>query len=82
MLLTGAALGDCFGRWRMFVIGILIFSVALAEAALSTSVDALIAARAATGPFQPQAAIGALAGGPACVSDTDWVPSSGSMMSC
>jgi EmrB/QacA subfamily drug resistance transporter len=49
LLLTGAALGDRFGRRRMFSIGLTTFTVASAAAALSTSMDALIAARAVQG---------------------------------
>src|SRR5215204_1310983 len=49
LLLTGAALGDRFGRRRMFVIGIGIFTVASAAAALAPSTGALIAARALQG---------------------------------
>ena len=49
LLLTGAALGDRFGRRRMFVIGILIFMVGSAGAALAPSIDWLIAARAFQG---------------------------------
>ena len=48
-LLTGAALGDRFGRRRMFVIGLGIFTGASVAAALAPSVDALIAARAVQG---------------------------------
>jgi EmrB/QacA subfamily drug resistance transporter len=48
-LLTGAALGDRFGRRRMFAIGLGIFTVASAAAALAPSIDALVAARAAQG---------------------------------
>lgn len=48
-MLTGAALGDRFGRRRMYVIGLGLFSLASAAAALSTSVDALIVARIAQG---------------------------------
>ena len=48
-LLTGAALGDRFGRRRMFLIGIGIFTAASAAAALAPSTDALIAARAIQG---------------------------------
>ena len=40
-LLTGAALGDRFGRRRMFAIGLGIFTVASAAAALAPSMDAL-----------------------------------------
>ena len=49
LLLTGAALGDRFGRRRMFAIGLSLFTAASAAAALSPSVGALIAARAAQG---------------------------------
>src|SRR3990170_4238103 len=48
-LLTGAALGDRFGRKRMFMIGVALFTGASAAAALSPSVDWLIAARAVQG---------------------------------
>ena len=48
-LLTGAALGDRFGRKRMFAAGIALFTVASAAAALAPSMDALIAARAIQG---------------------------------
>ncbi len=48
-LLTGAALGDRFGRRRMFVLGIGVFTAASAAAALAPSTDALIAARAIQG---------------------------------
>jgi EmrB/QacA subfamily drug resistance transporter len=49
LLLTGAALGDRFGRKRFFVIGMTIFTVASALAALSTDVNLLILARALQG---------------------------------
>jgi EmrB/QacA subfamily drug resistance transporter len=48
-LLTGAALGDRFGRKRMFMIGVGVFTVASALAALAPSTDWLIAARALQG---------------------------------
>jgi EmrB/QacA subfamily drug resistance transporter len=48
-LLTGAALGDRFGRRRVYAIGLLGFTVASAAAALSTSVGMLIAARGVQG---------------------------------
>src|SRR5215469_3421654 len=41
LLLTGAALGDRFGRRRMFAIGLAIFTAASAAAALSTSATML-----------------------------------------
>lgn len=49
LLMTGAALGDRFGRRRMFLIGLGIFTVASALAALAPSTGALIAARALQG---------------------------------
>jgi EmrB/QacA subfamily drug resistance transporter len=49
LLLTGAALGDRFGRRRMFVLGLLLFTGASAAAALSTSANALDVARALQG---------------------------------
>jgi EmrB/QacA subfamily drug resistance transporter len=48
-LLTGAALGDRFGRKRMFMLGIGIFTAASAAAALAPTADWLIAARAVQG---------------------------------
>src|SRR5215216_370868 len=49
LLLTGAALGDRFGRRRMLAVGLGIFTLASAAAALAPSAGALIAARAAQG---------------------------------
>src|SRR6201997_704003 len=49
LLLTGAALGDRFGRRRMFVLGLLLFWGASRAAALSGSADALDVARAIQG---------------------------------
>ncbi len=49
LLLTGAALGDRFGRKRMFMAGIGLFTVSSAAAALAPSIGMLIAARAAQG---------------------------------
>ena len=49
LLLTGAALGDRFGRRRMFVAGLGIFSLGSAAAALAPSIQLLIAARAFQG---------------------------------
>jgi len=49
LLLTGAALGDRFGRRRMFAIGLLLFTGASAAAALSTTANALDIARALQG---------------------------------
>src|SRR3989475_1820386 len=49
LLLTGAALGDRFGRRRMLAVGLGIFTISSAAAALAPSAGALIAARAAQG---------------------------------
>src|SRR5205823_656620 len=49
LLLTGAALGDRFGRRRLFAIGIGIFTAASAAAALAPTANALDLARAAQG---------------------------------
>src|SRR4051794_28004687 len=49
LLLTGAALGDRFGRKRMFTIGLSAFTIASAAAALAPTTSALIAARAIQG---------------------------------
>src|SRR5690242_14924583 len=49
LLLTGAALGDRFGRRRLFVGGIAVFTLASAAAALAPSIEWLIAARAVQG---------------------------------
>ncbi|WP_411278094.1 DHA2 family efflux MFS transporter permease subunit [Gaiella sp.] len=49
LLLTGAALGDRFGRRRMFAIGVAIFTAASVAAALAPSVEILNIARAAQG---------------------------------
>jgi EmrB/QacA subfamily drug resistance transporter len=48
-LLTGAALGDRFGRRRMLALGLTLFTVASAAAALAPSIGALDAARAIQG---------------------------------
>lgn len=49
LLLTGAALGDRFGRRRMFLYGLGLFTLASAAAALAPTTGALIAARAVQG---------------------------------
>src|SRR5919109_1413030 len=49
LLLTGAALGDRFGRRRLFVVGLAIFTIGSAAAAVAPSSTALIVARAIQG---------------------------------
>ncbi len=49
LLLTGAALGDRFGRKRMFIVGLSVFTAASAAAALAPTTDLLVAARAIQG---------------------------------
>src|SRR6478752_503673 len=49
LLLTGAALGDRFGRRRLMIIGITVFTAGSAASALAPSIGALIAARAVQG---------------------------------
>ncbi|HEY7010658.1 MAG TPA: DHA2 family efflux MFS transporter permease subunit, partial [Jatrophihabitantaceae bacterium] len=49
LLTTGAALGDRFGRRRMFTTGMAVFTVGSGAAALAPDVAALVAARAVQG---------------------------------
>ncbi|MFJ3959484.1 MFS transporter [Streptomyces sp. NPDC090036] len=49
LLMFGAALGDRFGRRRLFIVGLCVFTAASAAAALSPGIDSLIAARAVQG---------------------------------
>ncbi|MEU6216748.1 DHA2 family efflux MFS transporter permease subunit [Streptomyces sp. NPDC047022] len=49
LLMFGAALGDRFGRRRLFLTGMAIFTGASAAAALAPGIDSLIAARAVQG---------------------------------
>ncbi len=49
LLMFGAALGDRFGRRRLFLAGLTVFTGASAAAALAPGIDALIAARAVQG---------------------------------
>jgi EmrB/QacA subfamily drug resistance transporter len=48
-LLTGAALGDRFGRRRIFCVGLAVFTAASAGSALAPTVDVLIGTRAIQG---------------------------------
>ena len=49
LLLTGAALGDRFGRRRLLAIGLAIFTLASAAAALAPDIGTLVASRALQG---------------------------------
>ncbi|MGX1883561.1 MFS transporter [Streptomyces sp. NPDC055287] len=49
LLMLGAALGDRFGRRRLFITGLTVFTGASAAAALAPGIDALVAARAVQG---------------------------------
>lgn len=49
LLMFGAALGDRFGRRRLFLVGITVFTGASAAAAMAPGIDSLIAARAIQG---------------------------------
>jgi len=49
LILTGAALGERFGRRRVFVAGLVIFTAASAAGALAANVGELVAARAIQG---------------------------------
>ncbi|MBX9366590.1 MFS transporter [Streptomyces sp. WAC04114] len=49
LLMFGAALGDRFGRRRLFIAGLAVFTGASATAAMAPGIDSLIAARAIQG---------------------------------
>jgi EmrB/QacA subfamily drug resistance transporter len=49
LLMLGAALGDRFGRRRLFIAGLAVFTGASAAAAMAPGIDSLIAARAVQG---------------------------------
>ena len=49
LLITGAALGDRYGRRRLFVAGIVVFAAASAACALAPNAPVLLAARAVQG---------------------------------
>jgi EmrB/QacA subfamily drug resistance transporter len=49
LLLTGAALGDRFGRRRMFAVGVAIFTLGSVAAAVAPTIEALNIARAVQG---------------------------------
>jgi EmrB/QacA subfamily drug resistance transporter len=49
LLLTGAALGDRYGRRRMFVVGLIVFTAASSVCGLAGDIGVLVAARAVQG---------------------------------
>src|SRR6266540_60766 len=49
LILTGSTLGDRFGRRRMFIVGVVVFTAASVLCAISPTVEALVAARVAQG---------------------------------
>jgi EmrB/QacA subfamily drug resistance transporter len=49
LILTGSALGERFGRRKVFIIGLTIFTAASAAGALSANIGQLVAARAVQG---------------------------------
>jgi EmrB/QacA subfamily drug resistance transporter len=49
LLITGAALGDRFGRRKMYAVGLGLFAIASAASALAPNVGTLVAARAVQG---------------------------------
>ncbi|GLX18178.1 MFS transporter [Streptomyces lavendulae] len=49
LLMFGSALGDRFGRRRLFIAGLVVFTGASAAGAMSSGIDQLIAARAVQG---------------------------------
>lgn len=73
LMMLGAALGDRYGRRRMFLVGLAVFTAASAGAALAPDIDALLAARAAQGvgaavmmPLTLRTALRDRPAGPAC----------------
>src|SRR5215475_10229724 len=74
LLLTGATLGERYGRRRLFVIGLGIFTAGSAAAALAPGIGTLIAARAVQGvgaailvPLTLTLLSGAARAGPGCL---------------
>src|SRR5215468_2596055 len=49
LLLLGGGLGDCFGRKRVFTVGIVVFSIASLACGLAPGIASLIAARVVQG---------------------------------
>src|SRR5260221_2205545 len=61
LILTGGAIGDLYGRRRMFSLGILIFALASAGWGPAPQTPGGVAARGASGPRAPLIAPGGLA---------------------
>ncbi len=61
LMLTGGALGDRFGRRRIFVIGIMLFALASLACALAPTIGVMIAARCLQGSGAALAVPGSLA---------------------
>ena len=57
LLMTGAALGDRFGRRRMYLAGLALFALASAACALAPSTGWLVAPRPGPAPPAPRSAI-------------------------
>ena len=49
LILTGGALGDVFGRRRMFLLGVIVFAIASAGCGLAANIRGLVIARAVQG---------------------------------
>src|SRR5882762_3783443 len=49
LILAGGALGDLFGRRRVFLLGVAVFAAASAACGLAPSVEALVSARCVQG---------------------------------
>src|SRR6476646_4415208 len=49
LMLSAAALGERYGRRRLFIVGVVLFTVSSAAGALAPNVETLIAARAVQG---------------------------------
>jgi EmrB/QacA subfamily drug resistance transporter len=49
LILVGGSLGDSFGRRRIYLLGVVIFSIASTACGLATNIDQLIAARSIQG---------------------------------
>lgn len=71
LMLTGGALGDHFGRKRIFAIGVIVFTAGSIACALAPTVLALIAARGAQGVGAAMLVPGSLSIISACFPDSE-----------